>query len=173
MAAAYRQLWGVKPWGRCATFGLALIAMSIGQIAAVTALIWWTGLPLAQLPDVTSNGVAVILMISISTPVQVLLLILFARSRGGSATDYLGLTLPRRSEVVIGLLVILIFLAASEGITWLAGATSLLKVNLKSIVPQGPRATFCSRAKYLCAGFYLGGFVGSRALLFSPQRCMV
>jgi membrane protease YdiL (CAAX protease family) len=79
-------------------------------------------------PDVADNGIAVILSICISTPVQVLLLILFARSRTGSATDYLGLTLPRRSEVVIGLLIILIFLAAIEGITWLVG---------RDIVSQG------------------------------------
>jgi membrane protease YdiL (CAAX protease family) len=40
---------------------------------------------------------------------------------GRSATDYLALKLPRRVEVVVGVITIMIFVAASDGISWLLG----------------------------------------------------
>jgi len=61
----------VKPWGRWATFGLAFTAMLVGQIAALTAVMWWYGLGLGQLPNLASDGVFVSLIVCISTPVQV------------------------------------------------------------------------------------------------------
>lgn len=111
----------MKPWGRWATLGLGLIAMLIGQFAALTALIWWFGLSLADIPDVASNGEAIILIVCVSTPVQVLVLVVMARPTGASATDYLALKLPRRVEVVVGVITIMIFVAASDGISWLLG----------------------------------------------------
>jgi hypothetical protein len=51
----------------------------------------------AQVPDVTSDGVALILIVCISTPIQVFVLALMARQTGASATNYLGLKLPRSS----------------------------------------------------------------------------
>src|SRR5437764_1201941 len=80
----------VKPWGRWATLGLGLIALLIGQLAALPALIWGIRLSLEQIPDLASDGVAVILTVCISTPVQLLVLALMARQTGASATEYLG-----------------------------------------------------------------------------------
>jgi membrane protease YdiL (CAAX protease family) len=54
------------------------------------------------LPDFADDGVAVTLIICISTPVQVLLLAPMARQTGTSAADYLCLTLPHKSDVVVG-----------------------------------------------------------------------
>jgi hypothetical protein len=48
----------VKPWGRWATLGLGLTAMLVGQMTALTAVMWWYGLGLAQLPNF-SDGVFV------------------------------------------------------------------------------------------------------------------
>jgi uncharacterized protein len=93
--------------------------MLIGQMAALAVLMWGTGLSLAQVPDIASDGVAVILIVCISTPVQVIVLALMARQTGASATDYLGLKLPRKIEVVAGIIAILILVALGDGITWL------------------------------------------------------
>ena len=49
----------VKPWGRWATLGLGLTAMLVGQVTTLTAVMWWYGLELTQLPNVASDGVAV------------------------------------------------------------------------------------------------------------------
>jgi uncharacterized protein len=111
----------VKPWGRWATLGLGLIALLIGQMAALAVLIWGIGLSLAQIPDMASEAVPVILTVCISTPVQVLVLAVMARQTGASATDYLAWKVPRRIEAVVGISVILVFAAASDGISWLIG----------------------------------------------------
>jgi membrane protease YdiL (CAAX protease family) len=120
----------VKPWGRWVTLGLGLIALLVGQIPALTALIWWYGLGLAQLPDFAADGVAATLVICISTPVQVLLLALMARHTGASAADYLGLRLPRKSDVVVGIIAVVIFIVVSDGISWLLGRNIVSQFQL-------------------------------------------
>jgi hypothetical protein len=61
---------------------------------------WSYGLELAQLPNLASDGVVVILVVCIATPIQVLLLALMApRRAGANPADYLGLTLPRKGGV--------------------------------------------------------------------------
>jgi membrane protease YdiL (CAAX protease family) len=109
----------VKPWGRWATLGLGIIALLTGQLAALTALIWWTGQGLAHWPDMAGNGVVATLVICISTPVQVLLLALMAQRTRASAAEYLGLTLPIKRDVVYGIIAVLIFIVVIDGTSWL------------------------------------------------------
>jgi CAAX protease family protein len=111
----------VKPWGRLATLGLGFIAMLIGQILALAALTWWYRRGLAHLPDLASDGIAVTLIIGISTPVQVALLMLMARQTGADPADYLGFKLPRKGEVVIGVLTIVAFIVIGNAVSWLLG----------------------------------------------------
>lgn len=111
----------VKPWGRLATFGLGLAAMLAGQFAALLALAWWWDASLAQMPDFGGDGVAVALIIFVSTPIQLLLLATFAQRKGGDAVAYLGLTLPRRSEVVFGIMAIVALIVLGDTLSWLLG----------------------------------------------------
>jgi membrane protease YdiL (CAAX protease family) len=110
-----------KPWGRLATLGLGFIAMLAGQIAALAALTWWYGLSLTQMPDFGGDGVVVAFIIVVSTPIQLLLLALFAGRGGGSVAQYLGLTLPRKSDVVFGVFAVVVFIVVSNAISWLLG----------------------------------------------------
>ena len=111
----------MKPWGRSATLGLGLIALLVGQLAGLIVLALWSGVSLTSLSDFADNGVAAVLIICVSTPVQVLLLVLMARQTGASAADYLGLTLPRKSDVVVGIIAVVIFIAVVNGISFLLG----------------------------------------------------
>ena len=111
----------VKPWGRLATFGLGFVTMLTGQIAALMALSWWMEASLYKLPDFSGDGVAVALIIFVSTPIQLLLLATFAQRKGGNAAAYLGLTLPRRSEVVFGVAVVVAMIIAGNVLSWLLG----------------------------------------------------
>lgn len=111
----------VKPWGRWATLGLGLTAMLVGQMTALAAVMWWYGLKLAQLPNLASDGVVVILIVCISTPVQVLLLALMASRAGANPADYLGLTLPRKGDVVVGIIAVVVFVVLADGFSWLLG----------------------------------------------------
>ena len=109
----------MKRWGRWSTLGLGLIAALIGQMAALTTLILWYGLDFAQLLDLAADGVAVTLIICISTLVQILLLALMARQTGANAADYLGFKLPRKGDLVVGIIVVLVFIAVADGTSWL------------------------------------------------------
>jgi membrane protease YdiL (CAAX protease family) len=111
----------VKPWGRFATFGIGLLAMLVGQFAALLALAWWMDTSLATMPDFGGDGVAVALIIFVSTPIQLVLLATFAQRRGGNAAAYLGLTLPRRSEVVFGVVAVVALIIAGNVLSWLLG----------------------------------------------------
>jgi len=110
-----------KPWGLVATFSLGVIALLAGQMAALAALSWWFGAKLSGMPDFSGDGVAVTLVIVVSTPVQVALLALFAQRAGGVAADYLGWTRPRRSEVVFGVTAIIAVIVVTNAVSWLLG----------------------------------------------------
>jgi membrane protease YdiL (CAAX protease family) len=109
----------MKSWGRLPTLGLGVIALLAGQTAALMALNWRYGVGLDRLPDFSGDGVAVMLVIFVSTPIQVLLLGLFAMWAGANAADYLGLTLPRRNEVVFGIIAVAAVIVAGNAISWL------------------------------------------------------
>jgi uncharacterized protein len=111
----------VKPWGRWATLGLGVIALLAGQLVALTALTWWTGQGLAHWAEFGRDGIAVTLTICISTTVQVLLLALMAQQTCAGAAAYLGLRLPRKRDVVSGIIAVLIFIVVVDGISWLFG----------------------------------------------------
>jgi membrane protease YdiL (CAAX protease family) len=120
----------VKPWGRWATLGLGVIALLGGQALALAALAWWYGFHLEHFVNLAANGVAVTLIICISTPIQVLLLALMARGTGTSATEYLGLTLPRKSDVFIGIIAVVVFILASNAISKLLGRDIVTQFQL-------------------------------------------
>jgi membrane protease YdiL (CAAX protease family) len=110
----------IKPWGRVATLVLGVIALMAGQAAGLAGLSWWYGLPVGQLPDFSGDGVAITVLIAVSAPVQVLLLVLFAQ-RAGNAADYLALTLPRRSDLVVGIIAVIVFVVVGNAVSLLLG----------------------------------------------------
>lgn len=111
----------VKPWGRWSTLGLGVLALLAGQMAALTALTWLYDTNLAHLPDFSGDGVAVTLVILISTPVEVALLWLMARQAGNEPARYLGLVWPRKSDIVIGVAAVIAFIIVGNAVTWLFG----------------------------------------------------
>ncbi len=111
----------MKPWGRLATFGLGATALLGGQLMALAALTWWYGKGLSHLPDFGSDGVAITLVIFVSTPVQVGLLVLFAARASENAADYLGFMLPRRGEVLLGIGAVVALIVIGNTLSWLLG----------------------------------------------------
>ncbi len=111
----------MQPWGRWATLGLGLAALFGGQAAALVALQWWFGRPLTQMPDFSGDGVAVTIVIFVSIPVQLALLFLLAQKPGGSAADYLGLKVPSRGELMVGIAAIVAMIVVGNALSWLLG----------------------------------------------------
>lgn len=118
------------PWGRWTTLGLGVIAMLVGQLVALTALVWWTGQGFTHWINFTGDGVAVILTTCISSPVQVLLLVLMARQTKASAADYLGIKLPRKRDLMFGIIAVSIFVVVVDGISWLFGHNIVTQFQL-------------------------------------------
>jgi membrane protease YdiL (CAAX protease family) len=110
-----------QPWGRWATLGLGTIALLGSQAAALLALTWWYGVGITHMPDFSGDGTAVSLIIFVSIPVQLALLYLMSQQRGGSAADYLGLKLPRRSELGFGIAATVALIIIGNAVSWLLG----------------------------------------------------
>jgi uncharacterized protein len=110
-----------KPWGRWATLGLGLIALFGGQIVALIVLIRWFGFSLPRWSDLVTDGVLVTVSVCIATTVQVALLVLMAWRTGAGATAYLGLTVPPKRDLLLGIIAVAILTAAADGVSWILG----------------------------------------------------
>jgi membrane protease YdiL (CAAX protease family) len=111
----------VKPWGRWATLGLSLIALFGGQGLALATLMRWYGLSLSQWSVLTVDGVLVTLSVYIATVVQVALLVLMTLPTGTGPASYLGLTLPRKRDLIISVATVMIVGVALDGTGKLLG----------------------------------------------------
>lgn len=111
----------VKPWGRLSTLGLAVVAMLVGQIIALAALAWGSGQSISQLSELGGEGFAVITIILVSTPAEIALLVLFARQRSDNVAAYLGLVVPRRSDVIVGIVAVVALVVVANTVSWLLG----------------------------------------------------
>jgi len=110
-----------KALGRGTTLALAIFALLAGQMVALLALTWWYDRGLAHLPNFTGDGAAITLVIVVSTPVEVLLLALFARRSGATVAGYLGLVWPRRGELLFGFAALVAVIVAGNVVSWLLG----------------------------------------------------
>jgi membrane protease YdiL (CAAX protease family) len=119
-----------KPWGRWATLGLGLIALFGGQIVALIVLIRWFGFSLPYWSNLASDGVLVAISVGVATLVQVLLLAFMAWRRGAGVALYLGLTLPRKRELFLGITVMILFTAAADGLSALLGYNLVTQFQL-------------------------------------------
>ena len=90
-------------------------------MAALVALGWWFGADLSGMPDFSGDGVAVTLVIAVSTPVQVALLVLFAQ-RAAAAPPIISAGPGRAaSEVVFGVAAIIAVIVVTNIVSWLLG----------------------------------------------------
>lgn len=128
--------WRAKLWIWLSTLGLGVAAALLAQIPALAALAIFDRRGLSS--ALASDGVAVILTICVSTPVQVGLLVWFARRRSASAIDYLALRLP--SPRALGLLALgaVALLAATDGLSWLLAGNAV--TSFQSDVYRSARA---------------------------------
>jgi hypothetical protein len=104
----------MKPWGRILTFALGVVALMAGQAAALAVLTSWYGVDVARLPDLAADGVAVALIIIVSTPVQVALLWAFASRGGNNSAVQLGWIWPKRTEAIFAVLAAVAYIVIGD-----------------------------------------------------------
>jgi hypothetical protein len=87
-------------WGVWATLGWLIAAFLLSAVAAVASYaLWLDGKPP---PDSkASDGVIIAIGAIVSVPVQIAVLAFSVRLRGWDAPTYLGLTMPRRGELIV------------------------------------------------------------------------
>jgi len=110
----------MTPWGRIATFGLGLITLLAGQLTGLVVFSLWHG-PLGRNTDLANDGAAVTLLIAVSAPVQVALLVQFARRTGARAGDYLAWVWPRGGQILFGIMAVAVFVVVSNLVSVLLG----------------------------------------------------
>ena len=111
----------VRPWGRFSTLALGAVVLIVGQTVALAALVWWYGLPISKLPDLAGDGISVSIIIFVSTPIELVLLAILAQRTGATAPEYLAWRLPRRADVIVGVLCTIGFIILANVVSWLAG----------------------------------------------------
>src|SRR3974390_2374459 len=111
----------VRPWGRFSTLALGAVVLIVSQTVALAALVWWYGLPISKLPDLAGDGISVSIIIFVSTPIELVLLGILAQRTGAAASEDLAWRLPRRADVIIGVLCAIGFIILANIVSWLAG----------------------------------------------------
>jgi membrane protease YdiL (CAAX protease family) len=109
----------VRAWGFWATLGFAVLAFGLGQAVAVASLAAWFG-PNA-LSAVQYDGRAVTLVAAVSNTIEVVTLVLAVRLASGDVATYLGLSMPRRADLVVGAVCLAVLIAVGDIVTLLAG----------------------------------------------------
>jgi membrane protease YdiL (CAAX protease family) len=117
-----------QAWGRWATLGFAVVALFGSQAIALLALTWWYGVGITHMQDFGGDVVSEI--ISVSVPLQLVLLYLVAKRSGGSAADYLGLRLPRRAELGFGVAATVALIIIGNAVIWLLGRNIVTQFQL-------------------------------------------
>jgi membrane protease YdiL (CAAX protease family) len=123
-----------------AVCGWALLAFFAGQLAATGALIWWWHGDLRALFASPYDGVTVTLSVLVLNPVTIGVLLLAIRAAGANPVEYLALAWPRMRDLAIGIVGIVIIIAATDAVLYLTGrpiVSSFQVVSYTSAAAEG------------------------------------
>jgi membrane protease YdiL (CAAX protease family) len=108
-----------RPWGSLSTFGWAVLAVLVSNVASVAFL--WASDPGALdtiLADPTKSGPYFAILICLANLVQVAVLLPTARFAGWSIIDYFGLTWPSARETTLAVTVMAGFVLGYDALTY-------------------------------------------------------
>jgi CAAX protease family protein len=108
------------PWGVASTIAWTLTAFLLGVVAASVSFGMWSGSN-PQPAASTYDGVLIAFGTFASVPVQVALLVFAAQLRHWPPATYLGLVMPRRAEVIVGVVCIIALALAFDVILYVSG----------------------------------------------------
>ena len=111
----------MKRWGPWATLWLGLGALMLAQAPALAVYVRWSGRPLAEVAEAAHDGVATIILISVSTLFLIAMMAWLAWRMDVKPTDYLGLKPPTARQFALGVVTVVAFLVVGEALGWLLG----------------------------------------------------
>ena len=110
-----------KPWGLTMTTVWIVGAVVAMMIATVVGILIWFPDAQMDLPEFAKDARAFGLLSLVAAAAVVAVLMLAARLRGWSVTEYLGLTWPNSREVMIAFAVTAAFVVGFDAFTYLIG----------------------------------------------------
>jgi uncharacterized protein len=113
------ELRAVLPYLK--TCGWAFLAFVAGQVAAAGAVIWWWRGDVNGMYASPYDGATVTISVLVLNPVTVAVLLLAIRVAGAKAVEYLALVWPASRDLVVGIVGIIIIIAATDAILYLTG----------------------------------------------------
>lgn len=122
----------MRIWGYWATFGWAFLAFVAGQFIALAFLLWFRFGDLKSVLAVPFDGKMVTLFILIANPVTIAVIVLAVWLARARVTDYLALTLPTARDVLIGLVVLVILIAAGDALLYFGGYPLVTEFQMQS-----------------------------------------
>ena len=108
------------PWGVASTIAWTLTALLLGVVAATVSFGMWLG-DAPRPSSFVNDGVVVAFGILASMPAQVALLVFAAQLRRWPPVIYLGLVIPRRAEVIIAAVCVIVLCIAFDAILYVTG----------------------------------------------------
>jgi uncharacterized protein len=150
-----------QPWGYAATFGWAVLAVVVGLVATIVALIVWFRGGIEEMPEITTDGFLFSALSIVTTLVQTAVLVLAARLAKWDAADYLALKMPSQREAAMATAMAVAFILGFDALTYLlgrdvvtpfqldtyrsardAGALALLWITFVIVAPAGEEILF-------------------------------
>jgi uncharacterized protein len=104
-----------------ATGGWAFLAFLAGQLVASGAVIWWWHGDFQAMQTSQYDGATVTLSVLVLNPVTVGVLLLAIRFARANPVEYLALVWPRTRDLIVGVIGIVIIIAATDAILYLSG----------------------------------------------------
>lgn len=120
-----------RPWGAWATFGWAVLATALGQVAATLVLL---GYDTDGTATFRYTGPVVALATLILNPVQIAVVAAAARRTGMTARDYLALVPFRGHDLVLGILAAALLAAAIAAFAFLTGRALVTPFQIDTYV---------------------------------------
>ena len=103
------------------TSGWAFLAFLAGQLVASGAVIWWWHGDFPAMQAAQYDGATVTLSVLVLNPVTIGVLLLATRVAGAKPAEYLALVWPRMRDLIVGVIGIVIIIAATDAILYLSG----------------------------------------------------
>jgi membrane protease YdiL (CAAX protease family) len=119
-----------RPWGGGATLGWTLLCITVFVAVSVALSFMFMAFELARDSEanieriadgLATNGLFLALSVLVGGPCCIGLMVLLARARHASAHAYLALRIPRAGQMIQWLLILGLFLAAMDLLTFLSG----------------------------------------------------
>jgi uncharacterized protein len=122
----------MRIWGYWSTLGWGILAFFAGQIISVAILLWlhdWNWDSILQTPF---DGVLVTLFVVISNPIMVGLLALAVRLARCGQRDYFALNWPSGRDLALGIVCLIVLIAASDALLYFTGRDVVTPFQLQS-----------------------------------------